>query len=197
MLAESAKTMNPDIARWNQKYAAGDGVVEPKPEPEWLLQPEESPFRRMPAGEDHIGLDLACGKGAASLYLASLGYRMLAVDGAIEGLRICQAQSHLLSLSVQPVVMDLERAQLKEAAFDVINVVRYLNRSLFPALAEALAPGGTLFYKTFNVDHLRERPGFNPEYLLQPGELETAFGELNILESGASNGSGYIFAQKC
>lgn len=188
--------MNSDIERWNERYANGDGVVEAKPEPEWLSQPAESIFRNLARRQHSVGLDIACGKGAASLYLASLGYYMVAVDGAIEGLRICQAESRSQSLPVHSVVMDLERATFKQGAFDLITVVRYLNRSLYPNMVEALAPGGFLFYKTFNVDHLKTKPGFNPDYVLQPGELESAFSGLKIVESGGVNGCSFILAQK-
>ena len=188
--------MNPDITRWNQRYASGDGIVEPKAEPEWVRQPEDSAFRRAPSESDRIGLDLACGKGSASLYLASIGYKMLAVDCAIEGLRICQSKAEALSLPVLPVVMDLERGCIAKSTFDVITVVRYLNRALFPALVDALAPGGTLFYKTFNVDHLKANPNFNPAFVLQPRELENAFSALKMVDRGYSSGSSYILAQK-
>lgn len=187
--------LNPDIRRWNRRYAAAEGVVTPQAEAEWSAQPVDSVFRQKPS-EYAIGLDLACGKGGASLYLASLGYTMVSVDGAIEGLRICKAAADRLGLSVNPVVMDLENACLPNAAFDLITVVRYLNRALFPQLIKALAPGATLFYKTFNTNHLKQKPGFNPDFVLQLGELESAFADLLISRIDESGTSSYIIAHK-
>ena len=48
---------------------------------------------------------------------------------------------------------------------------RYLSRGLVPALRDAVAPGGVLVYRTFNVRRLARRSGFAPHFVLQPGEL--------------------------
>ena len=121
---------------------------------------------------------------------------MVSVDGSIEGLRICKAAADKLDLPVYPVAMDLENACLPSDTFDLISVVRYLNRDLFPQLIDALAPGATLFYKTFNTNHLRKKPGFNPEFVLQPGELESAFSDLSISCVDESGTSSYLIALK-
>lgn len=188
-------SLNPDIARWNRRYAAAERAISPQPEAEWIAQPNDSVFRQRPSN-NAIGLDLACGKGGASLYLASLGYSMVSVDGSIEGLRICKSAADKLALPVYPLVMDLEKACLPKAAFDLISVVRYLNRELFPQLIDALAPGATLFYKTFNTNHLKQKPGFNPDFVLKPYELENAFAALSISCVDESGTSSYIIAKK-
>lgn len=59
----------------------------------------------------------------------------------------------------------------------------YLNRALFPALVQTLRPGGLLLYKTFNTNMLRTRPGFNPDYLLDPGELARLLSALAPLQT--------------
>ena len=48
-------------------------------------------------------------------------------------------------------------------------------------MAAGLAPAGLLFYRTFNVHHLKKATAFNPEYVLQPGELNREFSTLEIL----------------
>ena len=63
----------------------------------------------------------------------------------------------------------------------IISCFRYLNRALFLSMIEALAPGGLLFVKTFNAHHLVKAPAFNPEYVLQPGELASAFSMLEMI----------------
>jgi tellurite methyltransferase len=57
------------------------------------------------------------------------------------------------------------------ARYDVILVFFYLNRALMPRLAAALRPGGLLFQANRNKRFLEERPSFDPNYLLDPGEL--------------------------
>ena len=77
---------------------------------------------------------------------------------------------------------DLESFALPSAAFDVILCFRYLQRSLFPAIERALRPGGVLVFETFTIDQLSfDRGPRNPEHLLQPGELRTAFPNLTHL----------------
>ena len=55
--------------------------------------------------------------------------------------------------------------------YDLIIVRYYLNRGLMPELARGLKPRGLLFMETWNVHALSVRPGFDPAFLLQLGEL--------------------------
>jgi SAM-dependent methyltransferase len=81
-------------------------------------------------------------------------------------------------------------------AFDLIVVVRYLERALFPWIASALAPGGRLFYLTFNRGRLASRPGFNPDYLLADGELQAAFPGLQRLAGEEGEESSWLIARR-
>ncbi len=180
--------MQEDIDRWNRKYAAMVSV-EPAGEPELV-------HRTPPLLGRGLALELACGQGANALYLAQLGYQVIAVDGAINGLVACHRAALRLGLPVYPAIMDLDRIELPCNHFDLIVVVRYLNRTLYPLLIDALAPGGILFYKTFNERYLSIRPTFRAEYVLAEGELEHAFGTLERLSSGKSDTMSYILSQR-
>ncbi len=99
---------NPDLVRWENKYRSGTNPlpVEPKGEAElvaWF-------FRQQGPGKKTSGLamDVACGRGANALYLASLGYKVVAVDGALAGVKSCQWSASHYALAVHPVVMDLQ-----------------------------------------------------------------------------------------
>lgn len=118
-------------------------------------------------------LDLACGHGRHARWLAAQGFALEAVDRdgaalatlcAVPGIRIRQA--------------DLEQEPWPYAGhrFAAIVVCNYLHRPLFPALIEALAPGGLLLYETFMLGNERFGRPSNPEFLLHPGELLHAFG---------------------
>lgn len=180
--------MRADIDRWNRKYAGGPGTVAPAGEPELVAM-----MPSLPGGG--LALELACGRGANALYLARLGYEVIAVDGAVHGLGICHRAARRLALPVFPVAMDLDRAWLPHGRFQLICVVRYLNRSLFPLLAEALAPGGVLFCKTFNERHLEAHPGFNPDYVLGDGELDRSFVALERIAGDESGATSWILAR--
>ena len=180
--------MRQDIERWNRKYAETADGVEPAGEHELRQWAHVLPGRG-------LALELACGKGANALYLAQLGYEVVAVDGAINGLALCQRTAVHRNLAVHPVAMDLDRAVLPGQCFDLISVVRYLNRSLWPHLVKALTPGGMLFCKTFNRRHLTACPGFNARYLLDDGELDRTFVTLERLAGNETGPTSFILCR--
>lgn len=117
-------------------------------------------------------LDLACGGGRHARLLASLGYRVLAVDRDVEALK------RTGGASITTMQVDLEDGSNPEAAwpfavnrFAGIVVTNYLFRPLFPRLLSSLAPNGVLIYETFAQGNERYGKPSNPDYLLAPGEL--------------------------
>ncbi len=171
---------NPDLQRWNKKYdrqKSRNGLtVDPAGEPE-LLQ-----YGHLLDGTG-LAIEAACGKGQNALYLASLGYQVIACDGAYFGLEICHRSARRLGLPVSALVCDLEVFALPESAFGLVSVVRYLHRPLFNQLKSTVAPGGLIFYKTFNTHFLSRNPDFNPDYVLQTGELNRVFSDFEIRAS--------------
>jgi len=166
--------MQDDIARWDRKYAARN----PNPgfEPDPFLVAHES----LLAGQG-LALDVACGVGHNALFLARRGYEVMAVDASLHGLAYGRAVLRRERLPVHLVAADLTRMTLPAARFDVVVVIKYLDRHLLPQLERTLRPGGLLLYKTFNTNHLAERPEFNRAYLLAPGELRRRLAGLEIL----------------
>jgi hypothetical protein len=66
--------------------------------------------------------------------------------------------------------------------FALIIVTRYLQRSLFASIADALVPGGVLLYETFTErQRAHGRGPTSPDHLLKPGELRGAFPTLMTL----------------
>lgn len=124
-------------------------------------------------------LDLACGHGRHARLLAGMGHRVEAVD------RDAEALAGLASLpGVTTRQADLESGPWPYAGrrFDAIVVANYLHRPLFPLLADALADGGVLIYETFMLGNERFGRPTNPDFLLRPGELLTAFaGRLEVI----------------
>lgn len=123
-------------------------------------------------------LDLACGGGRNTRWLAAQGWQVTAVD------RDAAALAGLQSLAgVQAFCADLENGPwpFKSAFFDGIVVCRYLYRPLLPLLAAGLAEGGVLIYETFMQGQERYGRPQNPDFLLRPGELyETFCGALTV-----------------
>lgn len=68
----------------------------------------------------------------------------------------------------------------RPGSFELVTCFRYLWRPLFPALAAALAPGGTLLYETFTRAQARHGKPARAEFLLEAGELRTRFEDLGL-----------------
>ncbi len=156
--------MHDDIERWERKYAKGN------PNPDFSPSPFLVAHRRL-LGAPGRALDVACGVGHNALYLASLGFEVVAVDGSLRALRYGREQARARGVRVQWLAVDLDRFHPPPACFDLIVVVKFLNRDLMPALKLSLRPGGMMIYETFNENVLAEKPDFNPAYALRRGEL--------------------------
>lgn len=181
--------MHEDVERWNRRYAEGDGTTEIRAEPELALHLAVVP-------DSGLALELACGKGANALYLASRGMDVVAADCSLSGLQICQQVAREEKLNLLPLVVDLDCWQIPSSRFDFISVVHYLNRQLFDDIVAALNPGGILFYKTFNRRRLKHNPRFNQRFVLADGELAERFDCLEILAASEPGCSSYLLARK-
>lgn len=118
-------------------------------------------------------LDVATGRGRHAIFLAERGWPVQAIDRDAARLAALAAIARERHLPVTTVHVDLEASSvsLGHAEYGAVLVFHYLHRPLFPALVEALAPGGVLIYETFTRGQaLRGRPR-TPAFLLDDGEL--------------------------
>lgn len=142
-----------------------------------LLAPRES-------GREPRALDLAMGIGRHTLLLARSGFRTFGVDANFDAIHAAVDAARLQKVSVTAWCADLTAYPLPEAAFDLVLVTRYLQRDLFPALRDAVRPGGFIVYETFTV--LQRALGVgptSPDHLLEPGELVSQFDAWDVLFS--------------
>jgi SAM-dependent methyltransferase len=146
-------------------------------------------------------LDVACGRGRHALWLAAHGLTTLAVDRDADAIRELNEAAGERRLPLRAEVHDLEGragpfgpALFRGSTFDVIVVVHYLHRPLFPALIEALAPGGVLVYETFTRAQAARGKPTNPDFLLEPGELLDLVQPLEILASREGDFDGRMIA---
>jgi tellurite methyltransferase len=195
-------------AEWDAKHRAT--AEQPPPEPAGFVR-ELLPL--LPAGP---ALDLACGTGRHTLLLASRHQPVTAVDGSAVALDVLELRARELHHSVtrisnagrmakpprhgiQLMHADLEHVTLPASSFSLILCVHYLQRSLFPQMEAALLPGGMLLFETYTRAQLDFAGGpKNPAYLLEPGELRTAFATLRIVfyrELCAGKGIASLIAQ--
>ena len=122
-------------------------------------------------------LDIACGSGRDSVYLAHKGLQVSAFDWNEDALTRGRLLAERMQVSVNWQLADLESDTFAFDAqsFDLIHVARYLHRPMLPRLKSVLKPNGLLFYETFAVGAEKFGSPRNPKYLLNPGELAQVF----------------------
>ncbi len=126
-------------------------------------------------------LDLACGLGANSLFLAERGLETRAWDISPVAVEKLQAIAVERKLPVHAEAKDLLHAPIPPAQFDVIVVSHYLERVLTQPIIHGLKVGGLLFYQTFTRTAVSDEGPEKPEWRLADGELLTMFAPLRPL----------------
>ncbi len=131
-------------------------------------------------------LDLACGAGRDSVYLAKRGWNVTAIDYKQDALDRALHLADVNAVSIQTQRIDMESdtnpfADDIALTADLVMVMRYLHRPLFSAIDRLVKPGGAIFYSTFMVGSEQFGSPKNPAYLLKPGELAEIFSHYNIL----------------
>src|SRR5206468_7879997 len=124
------------------------------------------------------------------------GWTVRALDGDALSIDALRSEAARRGLAVQADVVDLEAgaADLGREAYDLIVVVHYLHRPLFPALLRALAPGGLLVYETLTVDQAKRGRPREPDFLLEPGELPRRVAPLEVLRAREGEFEGRMVA---
>jgi tellurite methyltransferase len=173
-----------DRARWDRKYAAGEGPAH--------FRQNELLSRYAHLLKSGCALDVACGFGGNALYLASLGYRVDGIDASGVALARAKAEARQRRLRLNLVQANLDRWRFPAARYDLVTVFFYLNRDLMPALARALRFGGFLIQASRNTRFLAVRPEFNPNFLLEIGELPRLARRagLEVVDSADEDASG-------
>jgi len=121
-------------------------------------------------------LDIACGTGRNTHFLAKKGFVVDAVDLSDYALSCIDNDKHINKIEV-----DLDTYTLASKKYDLIININYLQRRFFPQIKEALKEGGVVIFETFIVAHGDFENPANPEYLLRKNELLHAFIGLDII----------------
>lgn len=154
--------MNPDRARWNEKWRKIDHELPSIP----LIMYQG----RLKKGR---ALDVAGGLGENAAVLALAGWTVTTADLSDEAVTRSRKRARELKADVRVVQADALRLPFR-GPFDTIVVTKYLERSLAPGLIGLLTPGGTLFC---------EQPvsGISEQYCVKPGDFARLYAPLEIL----------------
>jgi SAM-dependent methyltransferase len=166
-----------DRKKWNEKHAGAHAHDEESPSPflreifasaSWTIEPGRA-------------LDVAAGKGRNAIFLAARGFRVDAMDISAVALEEGRKVAAAKGLAVHFIETDLDRADLPEAAYDLIVNFNFLERALIPKMKCALKPGGHIVFETFLIDQKEFGHPRNPAYLLGHNELLDLFRDFRVL----------------
>lgn len=165
-----------DRQRWDERYAAKAPPSLDSVGPPGVFAGHAREFPT--AG---TALDLACGQGTGSVWLALRGLHVLGLD--ISAVAVAHARELARRAAVADRcrfdVVDLDNGLPAGAPADVILCCKFRDRRLDRAIIERLAPGGLLA-----IAALSEVGASAGPFRAAPGELTAAFAELTPIAAG-------------
>ena len=151
---------NKDRKKWDSRYLKAMGGTEPSPilRKYWSL------------ASCGNALDIACGNGRNSIFLAAKGFAVDAVDIS------SVATNHLAGKdpNIKVICADLDTWDIARHHYELIANIRFLDRRLFPLILSGLKSGGVLIFESF-------MNGVKDKYCLKKNELLRAFQSLRIV----------------
>jgi tellurite methyltransferase len=173
-----------DRDRWNERHA--------KCEPLSIVQPDEFLVEAIhlietaPSAIESTrrALDVACGLGHNSIWLAQQGWQVDAVDVSTTALKLARQSASANDVHPCWIEADLDDWQPAANEYDLAVVFRFLDRETVPRIVRtALRPGGWLVYETFSAAQCKRSDNHisNPAFTLAPGELSTLFPEFDVV----------------
>ncbi|MEN8146655.1 MAG: methyltransferase domain-containing protein [Campylobacterota bacterium] len=161
-----------DQKKWDEKYRK-------KSE---LLRPREASVHIKKYVERSAGakaLDLACGAGRNTVFLAKQGYEVDALDIAeiaLDALRL-EAGREQVSESVNTQHLDLDSYLPSPEHYELIIMMNFLDRALIKRAQEGLKREGLFIIETYMDDLINEKRDSNANNLLKKEELKMLFDE--------------------
>ncbi len=161
--------MENDRAKWDERYGGERFFLGPRPS-RFLEENIDLVVSLCPGRK---ALDIACGEGRNSIFLARHGFAVTGLDISAAGIAKARARMAEEGVTADFRVVDLEGYVFTET-YDLIINFNFLLRDLIPKGVAALSPGGVFVFDTIMdspalVGHHTKR------FLLQPGELRRLF----------------------
>lgn len=173
-----------DRVRWDARYVAGEAAHVGPP---GVFAPYVHLFPT--SGQ---ALELACGAGSASVWLAQRGLEVWGVD--VSQVAVAQArelaQRNGVGIRCRFDVVDLDDGLPAGPPADVIICHRFRDPGLYRAIAGRLRPGGLLAISV--LSEVDARPG---PFRAAPGELAAAFAGLDAIAAGEGGGEAWLLAR--
>jgi tellurite methyltransferase len=158
---------------WEKKYS--DDGYEPRETPSALLTEwldDRSPGK---------ALDLACGTGRNSLYLAEKGYDVTAIDISPRAIAMAERISREKGLEINWIIADLDNHAI-QGQYDLIVIsFFYVHKNMVPPIIDALNRGGRLLYENHMLPPSSADEDQKHRFHFKPGELRELFPGLKVI----------------
>ncbi len=161
---------------WNERYLANG----------WATHPDDELVELVSPLVPGAALDLGCGTGRNTVWLASMGWRVTGVDASSVGLDHLRTRADELGLeSPTTIVADLTAYEAPPETFDLVVIANIHlapgeRDGFFAAASRALKPGGHLYVIGHHLDALGLSGPPDPARLYTETILESAFSELHV-----------------
>lgn len=161
-----------DRSKWNQRYAEDSYH---KNNPVTLL---ENWIAEVPVGK---ALDIACGAGRNSLFMAHAGFDVDAIDISREGLIKARENAENQGFDINWIEHDFDQAYAFDTDYDLILVMWYVNLPLITRLCDCLAPGGYLLCEEHLLTDQEVIGPTSTNYRVESGRLKETVSALEVL----------------
>lgn len=125
-------------------------------------------------------LDIACGAGRHLQWFAERGHAVTGLDRCPDALATAARFGEVFLADLENAPWPLMSGS-QARQFGAVIVTNYLWRPLFSVMTDSVAPGGVLIYETFAQGNETVGKPSRPDFLLQPGELLSAFKRLHLI----------------
>ncbi|WP_428023848.1 class I SAM-dependent methyltransferase [Arcobacter sp.] len=154
-----------DKLKWDKKYQTTPSLLEKR-------EPSNKLINLLTKVKGKKALDVASGAGRNSIYLATNGFEVEAID--ISQIALNELEKKGFE-NITCKLVDLDEYEIPKNSYDFIIMTNFLDRNLIPKLKTALKNDGILFIETYMYDEINEKPPSNPDFLLQKDELKSFF----------------------
>jgi SAM-dependent methyltransferase len=176
-----------DRSRWDERYTSAGPALVGAVEPPGVFATHAEAFPTTGRA-----LDLACGQGLGTVWLARRGLNVWGLD--VSPVAIAQARDLAARNGVGDRcrfdVADLDEGLPTGPPVDLILCHKFRERRLDQAIIERLTPGGLLAIAV--LSEVGAAPG---PFRAVAGELPAAFAELNLVAAGEGDGYAWLLAR--
>ncbi len=157
---------NKDRIKWNEKYKNTPKLLEDR-------EPSIKLIEAIKHTKGNKALDIACGAGKNSIYLAKNNFFIDSMDISDVALKTLDKKGYK---NINTIQIDLEEEfVLNKNSYDIIVQTNFLDRTIIPKLINSLKKDGIIFIETYMHHSSNEKEPSNSNFLLKQKELQKLF----------------------